>query len=335
MGPYAASHANPQGAGDARPTALQIVRDEGVEGKLGGKVIVITGATSGIGLETARALSATGATLLLTARNLKSAETALKGILEPGRVSLIEMNNNSFASIRAAAATILEKSKKQVNILINNAGVMGIPDRKLTEDGQELHFATNYLSEFFLFQLLKPALLASASPTFHSRVVNVSSSANRAGHLPESDNYNFEKGEYTHEAAYANSKLASTYLANEIDRRYGSKGLRATSLHPGGIATNISRHIGPEFVEYLMSNEAIVKVLQSPAQGAATTVIAAVGKEWENKGGKYLEMCEESQRGEDDGNVFGVGYVSQTYDPKSEARLWNDSLKIVGISDDK
>lgn len=84
-----------------------------------------------------------------------------------------------------------------------------------------------------------------------------------------------------------------------------------------------------------MSNEAIVKVLQSPEQGAATTVIAAIGKEWENKGGKYLEMCEESQRGEDDGNVFGVGYVSQTYDSKSEARLWKDSLKIVGISDDR
>ena len=334
MGPYTAAHANPQGAGDARPTALQIVRDEGVEGKLGGKVIVITGATSGIGLETARALSATGATLFLTARTAKMAEAALVGVVDEGRVSLVEMDNNSFASIRAAAGTILKKSNNKVNILINNAGIMGVQGLKLTEDGQEVHFATNYLSQFLLFQLLKPALLASATRDLHSRVVNVSSSAHRAGSLPESDNYNFEKGGYSHEAAYANSKVASTYLANEINRRYGSKGVHATSLHPGGIGTNISRHLGPEFVASITSNETLVKILKSPEQGAATTVVAAIGKEWENKGGKYLEDCEEAQRGEDDYNTFGVGYVSQTYDKKNEERLWEDSLKMVGISTD-
>ena len=336
MGAYTAAHADPQGAGDARPTASQVVRDEGLEDKLEGKVIVITGASSGIGLETARALSTTGAILLLTVRNLKTAETALTGILEPGRVSLVEMDNNSFAGIRAAAVTILEKSKNQVNILINNAGVVGIPDLRLTEDGQEFHFSTNYLSEFLLFQLLKPTLLASVTPTFHSRVVNVSSSAHRAGSLPESDDYNFEKGGYKHELAYANSKLASTYLANEIDRRYGSSGLHATSLHPGGIIlTKIARHLGPAFVQALDSNEAIVKVLKTPEQGAATTVLAAIGKDWENKGGKYLEDCDEAPRGKDDNYNFGFGYVSQTYDPKNEARLWRDSLKIVGISNDE
>ena len=120
---YAAAHANPQGAGDARPTALQIVRDEGLEGKLTGKVMVITGTTSGIGIETARALSATGATLFLTARDLKRAEIALAGILEPDRVSLVQLDNTSFASIRAAAATILTESANRVNILVNNAGV--------------------------------------------------------------------------------------------------------------------------------------------------------------------------------------------------------------------
>ena len=335
MGLYTAAHANPQGAGDSRPTALQVVRDEGLEGKLKGKVIVITGANSGIGLETARAMSTTGATLLLTVRNLKSAETALTEILEPGRVSLVEMDNNSFASIRAAAAIILEKSKNQVNILINNAGVVGIPDLTLTEDGQEVHFETNYLSEFLLFQLLKPALLASVTPGFQSRVVNISSSAHRAGNLPESDNYNFEKGGYKHELAYSNSKLACTYMANEIDRRYGSSGLHATSVHPGGILTKISRHLGPEFVQAINANEAIVKVLKTPEQGAATTVLAAIGKEWENKGGKYLQDCDEAPRGKDDNNNFGYGYVSQTYDAKNEERLWKDSLKIVGISTDE
>ncbi|MCJ1458294.1 hypothetical protein MMC28_008665 [Mycoblastus sanguinarius] len=333
MSPYAAAHANPQGAGDTRPTALQIIQDESLEGKLVGKVMVITGATSGIGLETARAISATGATLFLTARDMEKAKTVLKGILEPDRVSLVEMDMASFASIRAAAATILSTSKNQINILINNAGVMGIKDLQLTEDGHEMHFATNYLGHFFLFQLLKPSLLASATPDFHSRVVMVASSAHRACNLNESDNYDFRKGGYHHGLAYANSKLATVYMASEIDRRCGPKGLHATSLHPGGINTDLSRNLGSEFVEQIMSNENLLKILKSPEQGAATTVLAAVGKEWEKKGGKYLEDCEEAKRGEDDNEVFGVGYVRQTYNPNQEERLWKDSLKIVGISD--
>ncbi|MCJ1324208.1 hypothetical protein MMC10_000870 [Thelotrema lepadinum] len=334
MSPYAAAHVNPQGAGDARPIALQIIRDEGLEGKLAGKVMVITGVSAGIGIETARALAATGATLFLTTRSLKKAENALAGVLEPGRVSLVEMDNNSFSSIRSAAASILKQTNNKVNILVNNAGVLGIQNLNLTEDGHEMHFATNYLSQFLLFQLLKPALLASSTPDFNSRVVNVSSSAHRAGNLPESDNYSFQKGEYNHNAAYANSKVASTYMANEIDRRYGPKRLHATSLHPGGIDTEMSRHLGPEFVQQIMANEAIVKILKSPEQGAATTVVAAVGNEWEGKGGRYLEDCKEAERGEDDGQVFGKGYVRQTYDPEGEARLWRDSLGMVGMEDD-
>lgn len=334
MSPYTAAHADPQGAGDGRPTALQIIHDESLEGKLVGKVIVITGATSGIGLETARALSATGATLFLTTRNMHKAETVLDGLLEPGRVSLLEMDNASFTSVRAAAETILTKSDNQVNILVNNAGVMGIEDLKLTEDGYEMHFATNHLAHFLFFQLLKPALLASATPEFNSRVVMVASSAHRSWKLNESDNYNFQKGGYHYGLAYAHSKLASIYTANELDRRYANKGLHATSLHPGAINTDLSRHLGSEFVEQIMSNEDIRKILKSPEQGAATTVLAAVGKEWEGKGGKYLEDCEEAKRGKDDNEVFGVGFVRQTYEPVSEARLWKDSLDIVGIKDD-
>ncbi|KAL9094915.1 MAG: hypothetical protein Q9165_002865 [Trypethelium subeluteriae] len=333
MSLYASAHANPQGAGDSRPTALQIVHDEALEGKLVGKVIVLTGASSGIGLETARALSATGATLLLTARNTRKAEIVMGEILEPGRVSLVEMDNASFASIRVAAAAILAKSNNQVNILINNAGVL-MQDLELTEDGHEMHFATNHLSHFLLFQLLKPALLASSTPGLHSRVVNVSSSAQRTCNLNESDNYNFQKGGYHYGPAYANSKLANTYMANELDRRYGPRGLHATSVHPGGIDTNLSRHLGHEFVEQIKSDEKLLKILKSPEQGASTTVIAAVGKEWENQGGKYLEDCEEAKRGEDNNDAWSPGYVRQTYEPKDEERLWKDSLEIVGIRDD-
>ena len=334
MSPYAVAHANPQGVGDARPTAFQIIRDESLEGKLASKVIVITGASAGIGVETVRALSATGATLFLTARDLKKAETALAGILELGRVTLVEADNASFASVRDAAAIVLSRSNNQVNVLVNNAGTMGIEDLKLTEDQHEMHLATNHLGHFLLFQLLKPALLASSTPGFRSRVVNVASSAHRAWTLNESDNYNFEKGEYHFSRAYAQSKPANIYMANELDRRYGHRGLHATSLHPGGIKTELSRHLGNGFVKQISNDPRLRNVLKSVEQGAATTVLAAVGKEWEGRGGKYLENCEEAKHGKDDNEPLGVGYVRQTYDPKNEKRLWQDSLKMVGMDDD-
>ncbi|KAJ5728921.1 uncharacterized protein N7483_003429 [Penicillium malachiteum] len=329
--PYAEVHRDPQGAGDARPTALQIIKDEGLKGKLIGKVIVIAGATSGIGVETARALSATGATLFLPARNLAKANKSLAGILAPGKFSLIPLDLDSFRSIRAGADQILSASNGQVNLLINSAGVMGVPECNLTEDGIESQFSGNYLGFFLLFQLLKESLLASVTPDFSSRVVIVASSAHRAGKLPASDNYNFEKTAYSHETAYNNSKLAAVYLANKIERLYGSQGLHATSLHPGAINTNISRHLSHEAFEAIITNPYVLKILKSPAQGAATTVWAAIGKEWEKKGGKYLEDVKEADRGEDDGQTFGAGWVEQTYDPKKEDCLWIDSLKLARL----
>jgi NAD(P)-dependent dehydrogenase (short-subunit alcohol dehydrogenase family) len=166
LSPYAAAHLNPQGAGDTQPTALQIIQDEGLKGKLAGKIIVITGATSGISVKTTRAIKATGATLFLTARNLAKAHKNLAGILEPGHVSLVEMDLDSFNSIRAGAEQILSATKGQVNILINSAGVMGLQNYTLTEDGVEAHFSSNCLGFFLLFQLLKQALLASTTPNF-------------------------------------------------------------------------------------------------------------------------------------------------------------------------
>ena len=318
-----------------RPTALEIIRREGLEDKLTNKVMVITGATSGIGLETARALAATGATLFLTThddKEQKNAESSLHDILGSGRVSFVRMNLASFASVRRAVANILLKANNQVNILVNNAGVFGFRELRLSEDGYETHFATNYLGHFLLFQLLKDALITSSTPGFCSRVVAVSSSAHRSLILNPSDNYDFQKGGYNHDVAYANSKLAITYMVNQIDRLYGKQGLHATSLHPGGVNTSLSRHLGQEFVDRIMSDERLVKMLKSPEEGAATTVIAAVGKDWEGRGGKYLEDCKEAIRGEDDSLAFGTGYVRQTYDPLNEERLWKDSLAMVGMS---
>jgi NAD(P)-dependent dehydrogenase (short-subunit alcohol dehydrogenase family) len=335
MARYTVAHTSPNGAGDARPTALDIIEDNDAMGKLTEKVIVLTGASAGIGIETARALSATGATLFLTARNAKTAEATLTGILEPGRVSLVQMENTSFDSVKHAAKTILEASNGKVNILVANAGIMGLPERTLTVDGHEVHFQTNHLSHFLLFQLLKPALLASSLPDFNSRVVLVSSSAHRTTTLFDNDNYDYKQGNYDAHLAYANSKLANIYMANEIERRYGTQGLHGLSLHPGAIGgTKMSRHVGPAFVAKLMSDPYVVSIAKSREQGAATTILAAIGKEWEGKGGKYLEDADEAKRGEDDSQAFGVGWVKQTYNSEDEARLWKDSLMIVGVSDD-
>lgn len=335
MSRYAEAHSNPAGPGDARPTARQIIKDEAVEGKLSGKVIVVTGTSSGIGIETARALSLTGARLLLTARDLNKAKSALDGILEPERVELVEMDNTSLSSVHAAAKAILEKSNGQVNILVNNAGIMALPKLEYTRDGFEMQFGVNHLAHFLLFELLKPALLASASPEFSSRVVNVSSSAHHVASINESGDYKFEKTEYNDWVSYGQSKTANIYMANEIERRYGSRGLHATSVHPGAILTALMQHMDPAMVEALKKNEEMYKMMKSPEQGAATTVWAAIGQEWEKKGGEYLAECGKTTRGNDNHEIAGVGFAGHAYDAEKEARLWKDSLKMVGLTDDE
>lgn len=335
MSRYAEAHLNPSGPGDARPTALQIIKDEGVEGKLVGKVIVITGTSSGIGIETARALSLTGARLLLTARDLNKANTALDGILEPGRIELVDMDNTSLSSVRAAAKAILQKSNNQVNILVNNAGIMALPKLEYTKDGFEMQFGVNHLAHFLLFELLKPALLASTSAEFSSRVVNLSSSAHHVASINESSNYNFEEVEYNDWVSYGQSKTANIFMANEIERRYGSRGLHANSVHPGMIATALMQYMDPAMVETLKKDKKAYKMMKSPEQGAATTAWAAIGQEWEKKGGEYLAECGKTTRGNDNHEITGVGFAGHAYDPQKEARLWKDSLKMVGLTDNQ
>ncbi|KAM0247193.1 hypothetical protein ACHAP5_004275 [Fusarium lateritium] len=330
MSRYASAHENPQGPGDARPTALQIIKDEHAEGTLNGKVIVITGTSSGIGVETVRALLETGAKFFLTARDLKKAQRALEGFFDADRMELVEMDQTSFNSVRAAAKHILDKTDK-VNILIENAGVMSVQNLEFTKDGHEMQFGTNYLSHFLFFQLLKPALLAAVTPELNSRVVVLASSAHHNSGINESDNYNFQKGGYDPWGAYGQSKTATIYLANEIERQYAAQGLHATSVHPGGILTELARHLPDSQVEAIISNDAAKSLLKNPEQGAATTVWAAIGKQWESAGGRYLADCEEAPLCENPNAHFGKGYVAHAYDPESEARLWKDSLKIVGL----
>jgi NAD(P)-dependent dehydrogenase (short-subunit alcohol dehydrogenase family) len=332
MGRYAEAHKVTNGPGDARPTALQVLKDEGAEGKLTGKVIVITGTSSGIGIETSRVLKLTGAKLFLTARNLEKAKTALDGILEHGRVELVEMDNTSLSSVRAAAKEILQKSNNQVNILINNAGIMALPNLQLTKDGFEMQFGVDHLAHFLLFELLKPALLGSASPELSSRVVILASSAHHVAGINDSGDYNFEKTPYNDWVAYGQAKTANIYMANEIERRYGSQGLHATSVHPGMIMTGLMQHVDAAVFEQMKSDEKAWKAMKSIEQGAATTVWAAIGQEWEKKGGEYLAECCTTTR-DDNHEITGPGFEGHAYDPEKEARLWKDSLKMVGLTE--
>ncbi|KAF4471385.1 WW domain-containing oxidoreductase [Fusarium albosuccineum] len=332
MSRYAEAHVKPNGPGDARPTALQIIEDEGVKGKLKGEVIIITGTSSGIGIETARALATTGATLFLTARDVNKAQSALGDILEPSRMEIIEMDQANLSSVRAAAAAILSKTSK-VHLLVNNAGIMAIPDLRLTADGHELQFGTNHLSHFLFYKLLEPALLAAASAKLPSRVVSLSSSAHNVHGINDADNYNFQKGGYDPVIAYGQSKTANIYLANEIERRHGSRHLHATSLHPGIIQTPLVQHMSPDALKGM---ESVYHLMKSVEQGAATSVWAAIGKAWEHDGGKYLADCATAKPYADGDDKFtSTGYAPHAYDVDKAKQLWSDSLKLVGLPDEE
>ena len=330
---YAASHKNPQGPGDARPTALQIIQDEGLEGKLQDKTFLITGCSSGIGVETARAIAATGATTYCIVRDMERGKTALSGILKPGRVELLHMDLSSLASVRAGAKQFLEHNKgRGLNVLICNAGVMAIPTCIRTTDGFETQVGTNHLAHFLLFSLLQDTLIKSSTPSFNSRVIMVSSSGHRGG-PPRFADYNYEKhlDEYSPFGAYASSKCANVYMANYIDRHYGPKGLHATSLHPGGIWTPLQKHVGPETLEWWKSAPNVDKIIKSTAQGASTTVWAAVSKEWEGTGGKYLEDCQVAPQVKENATPQDIGHAPHAYNPEGEEMLWKDSLGMVGL----
>lgn len=325
-GKYAEAHKkeNLGGPGDARPTALQIIKDEGLEGKMADKVFIVTGTSAGIGPETGRALAATGGKVYLTVRDMKKGEEACKAFLEPGRVELLEMDNNSLESVRAAAKTFLGKSKK-LNVLVNNAGIMAAPEAK-TKDGFESQFGVNHLAHFLFFNLVKDTMIASSTPEFQSRVVNVSSSGHLAGEV-QFGNYGFESGNYSPWAGYGQAKTANIYMANEIENRYGVEGLHGLSLHPGGIWTGLQKFVSPEMMAQWMARPGVEQILKSTEQGAATSVLAAVGKAYEGKGRLYLDNCDVAPPAENGEN----GHSTYAFDKEKEARLWEDSLKMVGL----
>jgi NAD(P)-dependent dehydrogenase (short-subunit alcohol dehydrogenase family) len=307
---------------------MQIIRDEGMIDGLKGQTVVITGTSSGIGIETARALAATGANLFLTARDVSKAKSALADFYDPQRMEIVEMDQANLSSVRQAASAILAKTSK-IHLLVNNAGIMAIPDLRFTADGHELQFGTNHLAHFLLFKLLEPALLAAGSEALPSRVVILSSSGHNIHGLNGSDNYNFQDNDYDPFTAYGQSKTANIYMSNEIERRFASRHLHSTSIHPGIIATGLAQHMPPDAFKGM---EHLYPVMKSVEQGAATTVLAAVGRCWKHQGGKYLVNCDVAPPHTDRDDAFtSSGFAQHAYDEEKTARLWEDSLVLVGL----
>lgn len=207
---------------------------------------------------------------------------------------------------------------------------MNTPKGK-TVSGFETQMGSNHFGHFLLFQLLKPVLLASSTPANTSRVVTLSSYGHTISPV-RFDDMNFTKSEYNGWMAYGQSKTANIYMANSIDRLYGSQGLHAVSVHPGVIIdTELLRHSTKDAFDDFGGADIFSKIEKSPEQGAATSVWAALTPHFNDKGGVYCADCGESVKAGDDAPVGGPEYVSHAYDEEAEDRLWELSCKAVGV----
>jgi NAD(P)-dependent dehydrogenase (short-subunit alcohol dehydrogenase family) len=295
---------------------------------LSGRTAVVTGATTGIGLETARALAAAGATVVLTARDATKGATARATIAErvpeaerDGRLDVGVLELGSLASVREFAAWCNGRHPA-LHLLINNAGVMMTPFGR-TADGFETQFGTNHLGHFLLTNLLLPSLVAAAP----ARIVNVSS----GGHMGSDivwDDPNYERREYDKFAAYGQSKTANILFALELDRRLATSGVHAYSVHPGMIPTDLGRHMTRDDFAALKARASrssgsgggggLPPYKTIPA-GAATTVWAATAPELDSHGGAYLADCQLAQA------------ATWATDAESAQRLWALSEQLVGL----
>jgi NAD(P)-dependent dehydrogenase (short-subunit alcohol dehydrogenase family) len=298
---------------------------EGID--LSGKRAIVTGAASGIGIETARALAGAGAAVTLAVRKTGDGETVASDIRSTtgnDQVSVAPLELTDRASIDALTGGWDEP----LDILVNNAGVMAIQELTLTDHGQEMQFATNHLGHFALALGLHDRLAEAGS----ARIVSVSSS----GHLRSPvvfDDLNFSFRDYTPFGAYGQSKTANVLFAVEATRRWSEDGITSNALMPGGIATPLQRHVleaDPEYMEKAAERyEKAGLELKTPEQGAATSVLLAASPQLDGLGGRYFEDCNEAQV-VDKRPEFGMGGVARyAVDPANAERLWDVSLELI------
>lgn len=246
------------------------------------------------------------------------------------------MDQSSLQSVHDGVAEFLRRSGGKLNVLMANAGIVASPVRE-TKDGFEAVFAINYLATFLLVQLLRPTLEASTLPEFNSRVVVVSSAGHRASNV-DPEKYNFIGEGYDPSKAYARSKTATILMANEFERKFGGKGVHALSLNPGIIMdTEISRGLpgtsASRREQYYKMEPLLAQWEKNVEQGAATQVWASVAKELEGKGGLYLDDVQLAQEATFEGQFCLPGWKPWIWDEEMSARLWKDSLEMVGLSE--
>ncbi|SCK53072.1 NAD(P)-dependent dehydrogenase, short-chain alcohol dehydrogenase family [Streptomyces sp. WMMB 714] len=302
----------------ARSTAADVLR--GVD--LTGSLAVVTGGYSGLGLETTRALAGAGARVVVPARRPEAAEESVGGI---AGVEVDTLDLADLGSVRAFADRFLETGRT-IDIMINSAAVMACPETRVGP-GWEAQFAVNHLGHYALANRLRPALAPGGA-----RVVSVSSAGHR--HSPVRwDDVHFETG-YDKWKAYGQAKTANALFAVRLDTLGRDLGVRAFSLHPGGILTPLQRHLPVEEMVAAgwidKSGTPVNPSFKTPEQGAATQVWAATSPLLDGEGGVYCEDCDIAGLASDDPSASG-GVQGYAVDPEEAARLWELSAELTGL----
>ncbi|WP_377268034.1 SDR family NAD(P)-dependent oxidoreductase [Peterkaempfera sp. SMS 1(5)a] len=303
---------------DARSTADDVLH--GID--LTGRLAVVTGGYSGLGLETTRALVRAGARVVVPARRPASAKEAV-GSLDG--VEVDELDLGDLESVREFAERFLA-SGRGIDMVINSAGIMACPETRVGP-GWEAQFATNHLGHYALVNRLWPAIAAGGG-----RVVSVSSGGHRRSGIRWED-VQFERG-YDKWEAYGQAKTANVLFAVQLDALGRDAGVRAFALHPGGILTPLQRHLPrEEMVAAGWIDEEGNPVNQSfktPEQGAATQVWAATSPQLAGMGGVYCEDCDIAEPAAEDGSQPG-GVRAHATDPEQAKRLWELSARLTGV----
>lgn len=302
---------------------IEVTTDDVLDGlDLHGRTVLVTGAASGLGAESARALAGAGAHVILTARDTSAAKTVATRIREKhprAEMDILEVDLADMKSIVALVDRLSDRSLS-VNVLMNNAGVMYTAFEH-TRDGFELQFGTNHLGHFALTTALLPILVAAAdSSGTAARVVTLSSDAHRA-HPVDLVDPHFENRAYNKFVAYGQSKAANVLMTVELERRFGSAGVHAFAVHPGVCATGLARHMSREDMAEMKRLAAgtpnSLSRLKSVPAAAATSVWGASAPQLESAGGSYLADCD-------------VGTASShAVDPVTAADLWELSTRLT------
>ena len=293
------------------------VRYEG-KTRIDGKTVLITGANTGIGKETAIDLARRGARIIIACRDLEKAKAAadlITNVTGSKDVTIKHLDLASLKSVRSFAEDI-NKNENKLDILINNAGIMNCPYSK-TEDGYEMQFGVNHLGHFLLTNLLLDLLKKSAP----SRIVTVSSLAHAYGGPMNIDDINSEK-EYSEWGSYSRSKLANVLFSRELAKKLQGTDVSTYSLHPGAISTELTRHWKKSLLwkPLLFLGEYLIK---TPEEGAQTTIYCTVEESLASETGKYYSDCAEKTPSK------------AALDDDTSKRLWELSEKMVGLYNEK